>query len=172
MKKLPKVVAIITMVSGVIMVVVGVTTFLLVQNELSDEHITVSDDAENFAGEPVEGPLTAYAQANAIKEHALEAGGGKTYAELDRDDPARDTVMDASFLRASLFTSVVAFGVAALIVGLGVLMFLVGLAMLSLSKRDTTAGAEPAPTDDDAAAAAPPPPPPPAEAGLPDPSPV
>ena len=158
MSKLPKIVAIITMVSGVIMVVVGVTTYLLVQRELSDENITVAEDAENFAGDDVDGPLTAYSQATVIKDHALEAGGGQTYAELDRDDPARDTVMNASFLRASLFTSVVAFGVSTLLVGLGLLFVLIGIAMFVLDRRGaiTVGAGAPEPTS------APPPPPPPA----------
>ena len=55
-------------------------------------------------------PWQAYAQANVIGKHATEIAGGKTYAELPQDDPNRDTVMTASFLQASLFTSVVAFG--------------------------------------------------------------
>jgi hypothetical protein len=160
--RLPKIVAIITMAAGVVMIVVGVTTFLLVQRELSDENITVAEDAESFAGEPVEGPFTAYSQATVIKEHALEAGGGKTYAELDRDDPARDTVMNASFLRASLFTSVVAFGVAAMLVGLGFVIILIGVGILALDRRGAIAvGGEPAAspptraTDADGAEAAP-----------------
>ena len=44
------------------------------------------------------------------------------------------TVMTASFLRASLFTSVVLFGVAALVGALGVLFVLVGLALLGILK--------------------------------------
>jgi hypothetical protein len=32
--------------------------------------------------------------------NALEATGGKTYAELDTEDPPRTTAMQASFLRA------------------------------------------------------------------------
>ena len=40
---------------------------------------------------------------------------------LERDDLARTTAMQASFLRASLFTSV-AFGVAALAVVLGIVL--------------------------------------------------
>ena len=135
MTKLPKIVAIVNIAAGALMIVLGVTTYFLVQRELADEHITVSDDAENFAGEPVEGPLTAYSQAMVIKEHALEIGGGKTYAQLPQDDPTRDTVMTASFLRASLFTSVVAFGTAALVAGLGLLFILLGLAMLGILKR-------------------------------------
>jgi len=41
--------------------------------------------------------------------------------------------MTGSFLRASLFTSVVAYGVAALVIGLGVLFGLFGHALRSLS---------------------------------------
>lgn len=135
MTKLPKIVAIVNIAAGALMIVLGVATYFLVQRELADEHITVSEDAENFAGEPVEGPLTAYSQAMVIKEHALEIGGGQTYAQLPQDDPTRDTVMTASFLRASLFTSVVAFGTAALVAGLGLLFILLGLAMLGILKR-------------------------------------
>ena len=135
MERMPRIVAIVSFVAGGIMIVLGLVTYFVVQRELSDEHITVSEDAENFAGEPVEGPFTAYAQADVIKDHALEATGGQTYAQLDREDPARDTVMDASFLRASLFTSVVAFGVAVLVVGLGTMFILFGFALLGIVRR-------------------------------------
>jgi hypothetical protein len=135
MRALPRIVGIIAIVAGAILLVAGVVTYYVVHRELSDEHIVVSDDAKRNAGEDVEGPFTAYSQANVIKTHALEAGGGKTYAELPQDDPRRETVMTASFLRASLFTSVVAFGVAALVVGLGVLFILVGLALLGIVRR-------------------------------------
>jgi hypothetical protein len=135
MSKMPKIVAVINIAAGALMIVLGVATYYLVQRELADENIVVADDADNFAGDPVEGPLTAYSQAMVIKEHALEIGGGLTYAELPQDDPARETVMDASFLRASLFTSVVAFGVAALVAGLGVMFILLGLALLGILRR-------------------------------------
>jgi len=71
------------------------------------------------------------AEADIINRHSLESSGGRTYAELDRQDPVRVTMMNASFLRASLFTSVLAFGVSAMAVGLGVLIVLIGLAMRS-----------------------------------------
>jgi amino acid permease len=135
MSKLPRIVGILLIVSGCIMIVVGGVTYYLVHSELADEKITVSDDAANFAGEPVEGPFTAYAEAMVIKKHALEASGGLTYAELDQDDERRATVQNASFLRASLFTSVVAFGVAFLVGSLGLLFILIGLAIISLSRR-------------------------------------
>ena len=122
-------------VAGGILLVSGLVTWIVVQTQLADEKITVSDDAARFQGDKVDGPLTAYAQADVIEKHALEASGGLTYAELDRDDPVRDTVMDASFLRASLFTSVVAFGVAVMAMGLGVLFVVVGIALVILAGR-------------------------------------
>ena len=128
------VVGIIVMVVGVIFAVAGVVTYVIVSNELAAEHITVSEDAKYLAGQDVTGPFTAYSQAETISKHALQATGGKTYAELGKDDPARQTAMQASFLRASLFTSVVAFGVAALAAVLGVVLFLIGWALRSLGR--------------------------------------
>ena len=135
MAKVPRIVAIIAIVGGAFMIAAGAVTYYIVHRELSDQKITVADDAKHNAGEPVEGPFTAYSQAMAINTHALNIGGGKTYAELPQDDPNRATVLTASFLQTSLFTSVVAFGVAVLVMGLGVLFILVGLALLGIDKR-------------------------------------
>jgi hypothetical protein len=129
-----RVLAVLVIISGVVLMVAGTATWLMVTNQLSDEKIVVSDDADNFAGEDVDGPLTAYAEAEVINDHALEESGGLTYAQLERDDPARETVMTASFLRASLFTSVVSFGVAAFAFGVGILMILIGWALLSVNR--------------------------------------
>ena len=107
----------------------------LVQCSLADERITVSEDAESNAGKMVNGPFTAYCEAMVIEKHALEASSNKTYAELDREDPVRVTVMNGSFLRASLFTSVLAFGVSAMAMGLGFVQMLGGLALARLSSR-------------------------------------
>jgi hypothetical protein len=135
-----RVLAILVILGGVILSAAGVITWIVVTDQLSDEKIVVSDDADNFAGEDVDGPFTAYAEAEVIQDHALEASDGLTYAELDQDDPRRETVMTASFLRASLFTSVVAFGVAAFAVGLGILLIIVGWALLRINRslRATT----------------------------------
>ena len=135
-------VGIIVMVVGAIFAVAGVVTYFVVSNELANENITVSEDAKYFAGKDVSGPLTAYSEAETISKHALEATGGKTYAELDREDPLRDVAMQASFLRASLFTSVVAFGVAALAAVLGVVLVLIGWSLRSLAREAGVAEAD------------------------------
>ncbi len=116
-------------VAGLVLALSGAATWVLVQTSLAAESITVADDAARFAGQPVDGPLTAYYEADIIEKHGLEASGGKTYAELDREDPARATVMNGSFLRASLFTSVVSFGIAAMAMGLGIVFVLIGFAL-------------------------------------------
>jgi hypothetical protein len=125
---------ILVIVAGAVISVAGVVTWFVVKDQLADENITVSDDADRFAGDPVDGPFTAYEQANTIERHGLEASDGLTYAELDQDDPRRDTVMTASFLRSSLFTSVVAFGVAFFAFGIGIVLILIGVALLRIHR--------------------------------------
>jgi ABC-type antimicrobial peptide transport system permease subunit len=126
-------IGVITIIAGIIFAVAGVVAYIAVQQTLSDQKIVVSDDADMFAGKKVNGPFTAYSQAMVIGKHAKDIAKGKTYAELPQDDPNRDTVMTASFLQASLFTSVVAFGVAAMAVVLGILMILLGWAIRRLA---------------------------------------
>ena len=129
-----RVVGIIVAVLGVIFLVAGIFTYAMVSHTLAAENITVSDDAKHFAGKQVKGPFTAYFQADIIATHAEGIAGGKTYAEMAQDDPKRETVMDASFLRASLFTSVVAFGVAAFVAVMGAVLILIGWVLMKLGK--------------------------------------
>lgn len=125
----------IAVVVGLLLSLAGATTWVVVRQNLVAENITLSEDAAAFAGNRVDGPIDAWLQANVINEHALAMSEGKTYAELDREDPIRATVMNGSFLRASLFTSVVAFGVSALTVGLGLIVALLGWALRALAAK-------------------------------------
>jgi hypothetical protein len=121
-------------VLGVLMIVAGAVTYYLVHDELASENITVAEDADFLAGDAVDGPFSAYAEAQIIGKHAEESTGGLTYAELDREDPLRDVAMNASFLRASLFTSVVAFGVAAMAMGVGLAFLLTGVGLMAAGR--------------------------------------
>lgn len=128
-------------IGGILLVLVGILAWVAVSNQLSAENITVSEDAPILAGEHVDGPVEAFVQAGVINTHALEMSDGKTYAELDMDDPVRATVMDASFLRASLFTSVVSFGVALFAAAVGVVFVLFGFALrILVPSRPKTVG--------------------------------
>src|SRR5699024_85968 len=131
-RKFIPVVGITALIFGILFIVAGATTWGVVTSQLKEQQITIPEDATflNLGGKEVKGPLSAYAQADIINVHALEGSGGKTYAELgalinqaDSEEEAeelqaqRDSVMNASFLRASLFTSIVAYGVSALVIG-------------------------------------------------------
>nr|WP_230322979.1 aromatic ring-opening dioxygenase LigA [Cellulomonas hominis] len=140
--KAARVIGIISAIAGIVLIIAGGVTWGSVSSHLADENITVSEDAANFGGQAVTSPWTAFAQADIIQHHALEATGGKTYAELEQDDPLRDVAMNASFLRASLFTSVVAFGVAALVMGLGIMFILIGWALFLLGGRKAAAATD------------------------------
>ncbi|AEE47657.1 hypothetical protein [Cellulomonas fimi] len=131
-KSQARLLGLIVMILGGVFLVSGAVTWGAVSSNLKAENITVSEDADMFANQLVDTPWEAYSQAAIINHHALDASGGKTYAELDREDPVRATVMNGSFLRASLFTSVVAFGVALLVMGVGVTFGVAGWAIRSL----------------------------------------
>jgi len=149
----------------------GATWALVTTQLKAEHIVVAAVTPENpgrLAGKPVAGPFTAYAQADAINHHALDGAKGRTYAQIGDDAKAlkakltasglskeevaknpdvlalaatRDSTMNGSFLRASLFTSVVSFGVAALVIGLGLLFILLGIALRKVST--TTAVAAP-----------------------------
>jgi hypothetical protein len=128
-------VGIVGIIIGALMVLGGIAAWIGVTVQLSEENITVAEDAAFLQGAPVTDPLTAWAQAEVIQKHTLELTGGQTYAELDQDDPLRETAATASYLRTSLFTSIVAFGVALLAAGTGVIAILYGWSLLALGRR-------------------------------------
>ncbi|WP_262849155.1 aromatic ring-opening dioxygenase LigA [Mumia quercus] len=130
-----KTASIASIILGALMIVASIATWVVVSTTLSDQKITVADDADCAAGDPVRGPISAYCQAKVIDKHTLDITGGKTYAELDREDPLRETAMDSAFLQASLFTSVLAFGVAAMAAAVGLLFILIGLGIRDVSSR-------------------------------------
>lgn len=122
-------------VIGALLIVGGAATWWVVSDTLAAQKITVSDDASCLAGDEVNGPFSAFCQAKVIEKHALEATGGKYYAELERDDPLRAVAASAAYLQSSLFTSVVAFGVAGMAMLMGVVFILIGLGMRDVDAR-------------------------------------
>jgi hypothetical protein len=133
-----KIASLSAIVIGLVMMVGAIGTWAVVSSTLSGEKITVAEDASCLAGDDVNGPFSAYCEAKVIEKHALDATGGLTYAELDREDPLRQVAQSAAFLQASLFTSVVAFGVAGMAFLIGVLFVLIGLGMRDVAGKLTT----------------------------------
>jgi hypothetical protein len=120
---------------GFIGVVAGAVAWLTVRSQMAGERIVVPETADRLAGRPVKGPLTALEQANTIKQIALRATGGRTYSELEEGDGAAEMALNASLLRASLFASVLAFGVASGLMMLGGVPIAVGSALSHVVRR-------------------------------------
>lgn len=135
---------------GILFALTGAVVWGVVTSQLAAERITVPDDAAFMQGATVADPLSALAQADIINHHAMEGSEGRTYAELgtlarearaagdtelaDELTAQRTSVMNASFLRASLFTSVLSYGVCLFAIGVGLTLLVLGWALMSLAK--------------------------------------
>jgi hypothetical protein len=117
--------------SGAFMVYQGRVAHNDVRDTLADERIISSEDADIPLAE-VDSAAEAKAQAEAIREHALALSGGKTYAEMARDDPNRATYLNSVTLRTALMESYLAFKVGDLVVGVGIIIALMGLSHVAL----------------------------------------
>ena len=121
-----------------------------VRAQLVAQNITTSDDA-SIPNALVDSAPEAQSMAEIIAVHAGESTDGRTYSELGRflaadggdtsdeaaaalDDngnpipnPLRNVAFQASALQTSLYTSVMAFGVADLVTGVGIGFIVLGL---------------------------------------------
>ncbi len=135
--------------AGTAFVVAGSAAWLVVTKQLRDERIEVPGNAPILAGRPVQGPVSAYVEALVIKGNAERGAGGRTFADIstalrgvDADsDEARDlrnqsaALSTAASLRTSLMTSVLAFGVSALVAGLGLFFTIAATQLLRVGKQ-------------------------------------
>ena len=138
--------------SGIYTVSRGYDARKQVRAELLAQKITTTPDAA-IPNVPVQDARTAKAKADIIDHHAREATGGRTYSEMGRflatnggdtndeaaamkgadgkpvSNPLRNVAFQASALRTSLYTSVMAFNVADLVMGLGLMIAVLGFAV-------------------------------------------
>lgn len=121
--------------AGVSTALAGAVAWASVATQLRRERITVPTGAALLPGRPVRGPLTALAEAEFIRGTTLQSTGGRAYGEMAEDDPLSRMAMEASLLRSSLFTSVLAFGVSASQIGLGAALVAAGTAIRRLAAR-------------------------------------
>ena len=133
------------LVASPLMIAAGGAAWAVVTQQLKAQRIEVPADSSSHAGKTVAGPLTAFAQAVVIEKHALGIARGRTYAEVNDEwlqaaragdsvraaelAESRQVVIQANLLRASLFTSVLAYGVSALTIGMGVIVGILGSAL-------------------------------------------
>ncbi len=144
-----KTVGLLSIIAGIVLALTGGVVWGLITSQLAAEKITVSADAPFLGGDDVNGPFSAYAQAEVINKHALAGAENMTYAQLgakineakaaknDSDvtkyTAMRVSAMNGSFLRASLFTSVLAYGVCAFAIGMGAVLAVYGWTMQRLA---------------------------------------
>jgi hypothetical protein len=127
-----------------------------VRAELVRQDITTTPDA-SIPNTKVTDATTAQSMADVIQKHSDEITGGRSYAELGRyltadgkgdtsdenlamkDDqgnpvanPVRDVALTASTLRTGLYTSIMAFNVADLVIGLGIAIAVMGIAVFGI----------------------------------------
>jgi len=111
--------------AGVFMVGQGRMARDDVKDTLAAERIVSAEDAD-IPLAAVNGPDEAKAQADAIRTHMLKTTNGKTYAELDRNDPNRAQYLNSVTLRTALMESYMAFKIADLVSGVGLIVVALG----------------------------------------------
>lgn len=121
----PMVLGLVFIGGGIYLVVQGQSAKDEVRDSIVSENIITSEDSR-IPNVLVDNAAKAKAEADVIEVHYLEITGGKTYADLDRDDPNRETAFRAVQLRTSLNLAVMGFKVSDLVIGMGVFMIVVG----------------------------------------------
>jgi putative Mn2+ efflux pump MntP len=105
-----------------------------VRDDLAREQIVGTEDSA-IAGQKVDTGSEAQEFAATIRKHTLEATGGKTYSQMDRDDPQREMWVTSTALSTALNTAYFAESVATFAIVMGVAMLLTGLGFLVLTLR-------------------------------------
>ena len=121
----PLVLGLVFIGAGIYMLTEGIRAKDEVRDAVVSEGIITSEDAR-IPNVLVDNAAKAKAEADVIEVHYLEITGGKTYAELDRDDPNRDTAFRAVQLRTSLNLAVMGFKVSDLVIGMSAFMIVMG----------------------------------------------
>lgn len=115
---------------GMLMVVRGIATRNLIQEELRSEQVMTAGDTAR-PGVLVEDAATAQMQADTIKHHTLGTWG--PYSQLPKEDPRRAQFIDGVALRTALNMAVMGFGITDLLVGAGLIIVLAGVASIALA---------------------------------------
>jgi hypothetical protein len=134
MKKLLKVSAGLAIVAGLVLVAGGVWGICFTYQNIVQENITTPADA-SIPSTPVRGPFTLKAQADIIREHTLKSTGGQTFAEMPREDSARDIWITATTLITALNLGILTYVFSGLILLFGLISIWTGIVFYVLSKR-------------------------------------
>lgn len=120
-------------IAGLVVAYLGWHTYDHITEQLKTENLTVQDPAILLtyegarAPEGVEVPEVvidtaqeADDQANVIRTHVMGITGGKTYTEMDREDPARATFVTGLTLETSLHLAHTGLELSQFVMGVGI----------------------------------------------------
>ncbi len=134
MKKLLIISSLLAISVGTILVVGGAWAVVFTYQNVSQEKIITPEDAA-IPNTPVRGPLTLKSQADIIREHVLKMTGGKTYAEMSRDDESRPMWITATTLTTALHLGIITYLFSGLIILFGLISIWTGIVFRALSKK-------------------------------------
>ena len=132
-------------IGGLLMIYQGQHTRTELVESLRNERLDVADPAilltyeDARAPEGVDVPTVtidtareADAQGQVIRTHTLSSTGGKTYSEMDREDPGRALYVTSLTLQNSLHLAHTGLEITRLVIGVGVSFLGLGLGTLFL----------------------------------------
>lgn len=134
MKKLLVVSSVLAAVSGIILVIGGIWGICFTYTNIAREKIVTPADA-SIPGQQVLGPLTLKSQADIIREHALKTTGGRTYAEMPREDANRNLWVTATTLITALHLGILTYVFSGLIILFGIISMWTGFIFYILSRK-------------------------------------
>lgn len=134
MKKLLIVSSVLAIVTGIILVISGIWGVYFTYKNIAQEKIVTPKDA-TIPEQPVRGPFTLKSQADVIRDHVLKTTGGKTYAEMPREDSNRDLWITATTLITALNLGILTYVFSGLIFLLGGISICTGFIFYSLSRK-------------------------------------
>jgi hypothetical protein len=155
MKKMLRVSGLLGILAGIFMLGVSIYGICFTYQNVVRENIVTPADA-SIPNAPLRGPFTLKAQADIIREHALKASDGKTYAEMPSKVPqmdaqgnpvldsqgkpvmisnaARTTWVTATTLTTALNLGIITYAFSALVFFMGLVTIWTGVTDYMLSK--------------------------------------
>ncbi len=117
--------SVVSILMGVTFIVQGITKSTMLVQAMQAEKATY--DSDTFKSEGViDSPVEAASMAAVLREHR-EAQG--FYTELKRDDPKRQTILNAMTMENSLNLAQLGFGLVTVVQATGAFMIVIGVAL-------------------------------------------
>lgn len=131
-----KTLAVLVLVIGIVSIALGgffiqqgFAKAALLTDEMTKANITYGGAGGDIDG-IIDTPQEAQVMANILNEHSAELGN---YTQLARDDPNRQTILNAMTMTNSLEMAVMGFGLTDVVKASGAFMVLVGLTFIAIS---------------------------------------